>query len=189
MNREGQADGWCAALYRALAAKLLLYGRALGLDHAEAEDVLHEVFAGLLALPEEPARPEHYLLRAVRNRALNHRRSFLRRLVREFEAVRWFEAGPEESPAERAAMRCLADLPPEQREVIVLKVWHERTFEEIGELLGLSPNTAAGRYRYGLQKLRVCLGQAGNPEAYEELDRSLGGKAGFLDAPPALRGA
>jgi RNA polymerase sigma-70 factor (ECF subfamily) len=54
-------------------------------------------------------------------------------------------------------MRCLAALPPEQREVIVLKFWHHHTFEEIGELLGLSPNTAAGRYRYGLQKIRHCL--------------------------------
>ena len=54
-------------------------------------------------------------------------------------------------------MRCLAELPVDQREVIVLKIWHRRTFEEIGDLLEISPNTAAGRYRYGLQKLKVRL--------------------------------
>ena len=32
--------GWCENLYRAKAADLLLYGRALGLSHSEAEDVL-----------------------------------------------------------------------------------------------------------------------------------------------------
>src|SRR2546422_4165046 len=47
---------------------------------------------------------------------------------------RWFERSPGETPQERAAMRCLAELPVEQREVIVLKIWHEYTFEEIGEL-------------------------------------------------------
>ena len=55
-------------------------------------------------------------------------------------------------------MRCLQKLPPDQREVIVLKIWHEHTFEEIGALLELSPNTVAGRYRYGMEKLRACLG-------------------------------
>jgi DNA-directed RNA polymerase specialized sigma24 family protein len=54
-------------------------------------------------------------------------------------------------------MHGLAALPAEQREVIVLKIWHEYTFEEIGELLEISPNTAAGRYRYGLQKLKTSL--------------------------------
>ena len=54
-------------------------------------------------------------------------------------------------------MRCLAELPVEQREAIVLKIWHRFTFEEIGGLLDISPNTAAGRYRYGLQKIKIQL--------------------------------
>ena len=54
-------------------------------------------------------------------------------------------------------MKCLEELPPDQREVIVLKIWHQYTFEAIGELLDVSPNTIAGRYRYGLQKLKAAL--------------------------------
>src|SRR2546422_5074556 len=96
---------------------------------------------------------------------------------------RWFERSPGETPQERAAMRCLAELPVEQREVIVLKIWHEYTFEEIGELLETSPNTVAGRYRYGLQKLRVCL----KGETYERVE-SLGDAVSFLDATPPVRG-
>lgn len=145
----------------------MLYGRALGLSHSEAEDVLQETFVALMQLRSEPDIPEHYCVRAFRNRALNYRRSLWRRLTREFESHRWFERSEEESPLEREAMRCLADLPMEQREVIVLKIWHEHTFEEIGDLLSISPNTAAGRYRYGLQKLKSCLKGA----AYESNER------------------
>jgi DNA-directed RNA polymerase specialized sigma24 family protein len=78
-------------------------------------------------------------------------------LTHELESQRWFEKSSSESPAERAAMEHLAGLPVEQREVIVLKVWNRYTFEEIGGLLDISPNTAAGRYRYGLQKIKFQL--------------------------------
>src|SRR5689334_24797260 len=99
---------------------------------------------------ELPSQPDHYCVRSFRNRALNYRRGLWRRLTRELESRRWFERAVGESPAERDAMRGLAALPGDQREVIVLKIWHEMTFEQIGELLPVSPNTAAGRYRYGL---------------------------------------
>jgi RNA polymerase sigma-70 factor, ECF subfamily len=156
VNGDSSA-GWCEALYQSKASELILYGRALGLSHAEAEDVLQETFVALMRRPGAPNEPEHYCVRTYRNRALNYRRSLWRRLVREFESQRWFERAPEETPQERAAMHCLAQLPQEQREVIVLKIWHEYTFEEIGRLLELSPNTAAGRYRYGLSKLKSAL--------------------------------
>jgi RNA polymerase sigma-70 factor (ECF subfamily) len=148
---------WCERVYAAKAAGLILYGRALGLSHGEAEDVLQETFLALMQRPSPPENPGHYCVRSYRNRALNHRRSLWRRLTRELESHRWFERSPEESPQERAAMRCLSTLPADQREVIVLKIWHACTFEEIGEMLDISPNTAAGRYRYGLRKLKVCL--------------------------------
>lgn len=173
---------WCERLYEAKGAGLVLYGRALGLSHAEAEDVLHETFIALLQRTAPPVNPEFYAVRAYRNRALNYRRSLWRRLAREFESVRWFERAEGESPRERAAMRCLTQLPPEQREVIVLKIWHGHTFEEIGTLLDLSPNTAAGRYRYGLQKLKVCL----EGKSYERFE-SVGEPFAILEATPAVR--
>lgn len=145
---------WFRNLYEARAAGLLLYGRALGLSHGEAEDVLQETFLVLMQKSDVPREPEHYCLRTFRNRALNYKRSLWRRLTRELESQRWFEQSSSESPAERAAMRCLATLPMEQREAVVLKVWNQYTFDEISGLLGISPNTAAGRYRYGLQKLK-----------------------------------
>jgi hypothetical protein len=72
-------------------------------------------------------------------------------------------------------------IPAAQREVIVLKFWHRRTFEEIGELLGISPNTAAGRYRYGMEKLRNSL----NHHDCERTERT-GAPDAIVDAPPAF---
>jgi RNA polymerase sigma-70 factor, ECF subfamily len=175
---------WCEALYEAKAADLILYGRALGLSHSEAEDVLQETFMALLQRVDPPAQPEHYCLRSFRNRAFNYRRSLWRRLTRELESRRWFERASSETPEERSAMRCLKDLPTEQREAIVLKIWHAYTFDEIGELLDISPNTAAGRYRYGLQKLRACL----KGEDYER-DESFGEAIAVMDTTPSLRQA
>jgi RNA polymerase sigma-70 factor (ECF subfamily) len=159
----------------------VLYGRALGLSHAEAEDVLQETFVALTQRSQQPELPEHYCLRSFRNRALNYRRSVWRRLTRELESRRWFERSPAESSAERRAMRALATLPRDQREVIVLKIWHKHTFDEIGDLLDISPNTAAGRYRYGLQKLRMLL----KGESHER-DERVGEVVVFMDAAPPL---
>ncbi len=173
--------GWCESLYRAKASELILYGRALGLSHGEAEDVVQETFVALMRRPQPPEQPEHYCVRSFRNRALNYRRSLWRRLTRELESRGGSNGRPAESPAERAAMRGLAALPQDQREVIVLKIWHEHTFEEIGELLDISPNTAAGRYRYGLQKLRPFL----KGPSYER-DERVGEAIAFVDAAPPL---
>jgi RNA polymerase sigma-70 factor (ECF subfamily) len=158
LNIESQTEAdWCERLYEAKAAQLLLYGRALGLSHSESEDVLQATFEALITLSERPERPVHYCLRSFRNRALNCRRSLWRRIAREFESRRWFEHSEEQTEREWVAMRCLARLPQEQREAIVLKIWYEYTFEEMGDLLSISPHTVAGRYRYGLRKLRSIL--------------------------------
>jgi len=87
-----------------------LYGRALGLSHGEAEDVLQDTFVALIKMERRPEEPGHYCMRAFRNRALNYRRSLWRRLTRELESQRWFESGPEAAEPEASAMRCLAGL-------------------------------------------------------------------------------
>ena len=173
--------GWCEALYHTRARELVLYGRALGLSHAEAEDVVQETFVQLMRRPEAPDNPDHYCIRSFRNRALNYRRSLWRRLTREWESQGWFEKAPEPNPLEEQAMAALAELPPEQREVIVLKIWHEYTFEEIGDLLEVLPNTVAGRYRYGLQKLRMSL----KGTSYERNER-IGNAVTLVGATPPL---
>jgi len=153
VNGDEHSD-WFEKFYDAKASGLILYGRALGLSHGEAEDALHETFLAVMRLREFPREAENYLVRSFRNRALNFKRSIWRRLTRELESHHWFERSPEEDPALEIVMCALSELPQQQREVIVLKIWNRFTFEEIGGLLEISPNTAAGRYRYGLQKIK-----------------------------------
>jgi len=182
-----EQSSWCQKLYDAKAAELILYGRALGLSHAEAEDVVHETFLALLRRPEAPERPEHYCVSAFRNRAFNYRRNLWRRLTRELESQAWFEPSAGADQDEAAATHALSALPVEQREVIVLKIWHDYTFEEIGELLGTSPNTIAARYRYGLQKVRASLkgDTHERPESLGDPLAGLGATAAFGRAPGA----
>lgn len=176
---------WCRELYQLKAPQLLLYGRALGLSHAESEDVLQDTFVALLKLEAKPENEIGYCLRAFRNRALTHRRGLLRRLKRELEARNWFETDPDRTAGEAGAMRCLQRLPVNQREAVVLKIWHQLTFEQIGQLQSVSPNTAAGRYRYAMEKLRACLNEINRHETHE-FHR---GPDATLDSAPAVAGA
>ena len=61
------------------------------------------------------------------------------------------EAEREES--HRAVWAALRSLPQEQAEVVVLKIWEGLTFSQIGDVLTISPNTAASRYQYAMTKL------------------------------------
>lgn len=195
LKQDCSQAGW-EALYKAKSAELVLYGRALGLSHSEAEDILQETFIALLGLCYDSMQAEHYCLRTFRNRALNYRRGLWRRLRREVEFARWFEPSRPACPKELEAMRSLENLPREQREVVVLKIWHHRTFEQIAALMGASPNTVSGRYRYAMQKLRRVLKGVDNEsrcgdtitflDAQETLAR---GPGPYLLAPAARRGA
>ena len=55
---------------------------------------------------------------------------------------------------------CIERLPPEQREVLLLRHEAELTFREIAELTGCSINTALGRMRYALLNLRKMMATA-----------------------------
>jgi RNA polymerase sigma-70 factor (ECF subfamily) len=59
----------------------------------------------------------------------------------------------EREETHRAIWMALRELPSQQAEVVVLKIWEEMTFAQIGELLDVSPHTAASRYQYAIRKL------------------------------------
>ncbi len=71
----------------------------------------------------------------------------------------WFTAPADVDAPEfaRALTDAMRSLPAEQREVVHLKLWEALSFQQIAELLGIPPNTAASRHRYGLAKLRTAL--------------------------------
>jgi len=125
------------------------------------EDVVQEAFIKLAGQSVLPARPVAWLYRAVRNGAISALRSSRRRQRHEASAAAaapvWFAPGESTLDLE-AVTTALAELPIEQREVIVARLWGEQTFEEIGELTGTSSSTAHRTYLTGLVALRERLG-------------------------------
>ncbi|WP_226895492.1 RNA polymerase sigma factor [Luteolibacter marinus] len=150
------------------AVAMFRHGMALLRNEASVRDVMQDVFLKLAAgrFPD-PDNERAYVLRMVHHAAIDRMR---RNKVRQDHA----SAAPEEifvksADPDREAFRqrleeALGQLPPEQREVVVLKLWEERTFDEISRICGIPLNTAASRYRYALDKLRGLL-----RPTYEEL--------------------
>lgn len=154
----GRSHEAVETLYHQLGPALLAYARSLLRDRALAEDAVHQVFLNLMAgratLPDEP-RP--YLFRAVRNTSLNSLRAASREAaVARAEPIFVARDGLEALVPDLES--ALAELPAEQREVVVLRIWGGLTLEAAAQVAGVSPNTAASRYRYGLSKLRERFG-------------------------------
>ncbi len=145
-------------LYRQHGPALLAYGASLLGDRAAAEDVLHQVFLEMLGKISMPDEPRPYLFRAVRNRALNSRRGTER--LTALDHHEWLVKTEATMQAAIAVEKAMRDLPDEQREVVVMKVWGEMTLEEIAKVLEIPVNTVSSRYRYALAKLRELLQRA-----------------------------
>jgi RNA polymerase sigma-70 factor (ECF subfamily) len=151
-------------LYDGHGAALLAYAVSLLDDPAASEDVVHQVFVKLLRnTPAIEGQPLHYLYRAVRDTALNHRRHQGRELAL-LQNGHWLASPPGMEETGLAVQAAVADLPAEQREIVMLRVWGQMTFEEAATVLDISPNTAASRYRYALAKLRERLQPIGKEQ-------------------------
>ena len=144
---------------QALFAFLLNFTR----DEDDTQDVLQEVFVKLARQPEllRAAREERaFLIRLAHNAAIDlmRRRSTRARHHERFgeEQVSSFAAtaDPDEAAFRAELFAALGELPSEQRAVVHLKLWEGLTFEQIAAVIEIPLNTAASRYRYGLDKLR-----------------------------------
>jgi RNA polymerase sigma-70 factor (ECF subfamily) len=139
---------------------------ALRLGSAEdAEDVLQETFCRLARTPLRwplIRNPRAFVFKVARNES---NRFLARRIGRQKveggnpdQLIRQPEVAMAQDPDPAAVLApALAELPGEQKEVILLKVFQGFTFKEIAGICDVSVNTAASRYRYGLEKLRARL--------------------------------
>lgn len=145
-----------------------LFGFVLHLTRSEADtrDLLQELFVRLARHPERFAgvRNERaFLLRLAHNLAVdlarrrNTRQRTVAALASECAGLFAAAADPDEAAFRAELELALGELPAEQRAVVHLKLWEGLTFEAIAELLEIPLNTAASRYRYGLDKLRTRL--------------------------------
>lgn len=150
-------------LYDRFGADLHAYALVLVRDSSRAQDIVQECFVGLMRsrdrLPDREGLAG-YVFRALRNEAYRQNSRWVRwwrdqHRAGEFRLLQRKAQEIEEEPLGLDDLnRALEELPTDQREVVFLKVWNRMTFPAIGELLEISPNTAASRYRYALLKLR-----------------------------------
>lgn len=147
-----------SAWFQAHVAALQLYARQW-LDHAQAEDAVHEAFVALLSQAREPDNARAWLFKVVRRRAIAQARSNWRRQRRQAQAVQsnMFESLADDLIDARAAEAALWQLPIEQREIVVLRIWAGLRFGDIAELTGSNLSTVFDRYGAALTALREKL--------------------------------
>jgi len=149
-------DPWHTWL-AASARRFLLFARDQTRSEADARDVLQEALVESWRRHGDAPPPDALVFATIRRRAIDLARRDQRRARRELVSPDWFSGGPE-TPGEDAELeRAVKDLPPNLREVVVLKTWSALTFQEIATTLGVPLNTAASRYRYAIERLRESL--------------------------------
>jgi len=158
--------------------RLILFARQQTRSSEDAEDIVQDALVKLVEKldvgefvgGQEAWMP--YLFTAIRRLAIDLGRRDDRRKRRE-DVVGgeseieqrevfhpWFESESSDDETRQLLEAGLKELPPKFAEVVIMKIWGDRTFAEIGEALEISQNTAASRYRYGLEALKKKLSSA-----------------------------
>jgi len=156
-------------------SKLLLFARQQTRSIADAEDVLQEALVKLAKKEAEgtfdggQAAWLPYLYTSIRRCAIDLGRKEDRRGKREEKSEKhkliqnggvndpWFESESADNESRTYLEEGLKKMPEKFASVITLKIWGELTFAQIGKKLNISQNTAASRYRYGLEALKKHL--------------------------------
>jgi RNA polymerase sigma-70 factor, ECF subfamily len=144
------------------APRLILFARQWVSCQADAEDVFHTAFVRFWRQRDRVRDPLPFLYTCVRTTAMNWRRQQGRRQKHERAAQPepLFASDPDrvsQAETNEALDAALGQLSDEQREVVVMRIWGELTFPQIGEVLSISASTADTRYRSGLKRLRIEL--------------------------------
>ena len=157
--------------------RLILFARQQSRSSEDAEDIVQDALvkltekidAGEFVGGQEAWMP--YLFTTIRRLSIDLGRRDDRRRREDYVGGEtdieqkesfhpWFESESSDDETRALLEAGLKELPPKFAEVVVMKVWGDRTFAEIGDALEISPNTAASRYRYGLEALKKKLSSA-----------------------------
>jgi RNA polymerase sigma-70 factor (ECF subfamily) len=154
-----------------------IFGYLLGMvrNREAANDLFQETFLRVISAMrrergsyERQGRWLAWVMRIARNSALDHlrRRKKWQDVDNDGEETFW-ERMPDDMPIADDRLRnieqarllevCIRNLPPEQREVVLLRHETDLTFREIADLTNVSINTALGRMRYALINLRKMM--------------------------------
>jgi len=154
-------------IYERYKHDLVTLATALLSDVSAAEDVVHDVFVSFIKSCGKfrlTGSLRGYLATCVANSARNKNRAIQKHRNLNAEKI---DADLPELPdpetcaisteEERRLLCALQQLPYEQREALILHIYSRMKFKTIAEHQDVSINTALGRYRYALDKLRLLL--------------------------------
>jgi len=154
-------------IYEKYEGFMLTLATALLNNRADAQDAVHDVFVSFAQSANRfrlTGSLKGYLARSVSNHVRDTIRSRHRRKTTSLDEAADLSTearGPDESAIlneqTRLLIEAMAQLPYEQREVIILRAHAGLKFKAIAKLQNESINTAQSRYRYGLDKLRSIL--------------------------------
>ena len=130
---------------------LALYARQWSF---QPEDALQEGLIELAKQDPEPIDSVAWLFKAVRFRAINLQRAEQRRGKHQLKAVEqqpdWFEPDMNQGMESDELQSVLNQLPQLDREILIARIWGERSFEEIASLVQSSTSTVHRRYQASL---------------------------------------
>ena len=148
-------------LFASLSNALVLYARQWC---RTPEDAVQEAFIDLANCASEPTYPKAWLYTTTRRKAQNiaraesRHRNHLEQLIQESGVDRageyWLEPNTQNGISVSEVLDGLESLQPDQREMIIAKVWGELTFEELAVLMNCSPASAHRRYVLALTELK-----------------------------------
>lgn len=156
--RAGEVGSF-SQLYLRHASALHFYVQSLTRDRDRADDILQNVFLRLLEIDPSSIRAnvKAYLYVMARNEVFQEARqaSRARQVPMLAEPARRDTVGDPDRA--EIVSRALDALPPEQREVVVLKTYGGHTLAEVASLTGSAPGTVTSRYKYAIEKLSSLL--------------------------------
>lgn len=126
----------------------------------DAEDIVQHAFVSLAGLSRRPDNPRAWLYRAAKNRAINAHKSSQRRQRRQQLVSKPAQISSSNScAAESSELRTfLVQLPEEQQQVVVARIWGQLTFDEIAKLQGSSKASIWRNYNSAVDTLRKIYG-------------------------------
>ena len=134
-------------------------------NQADTEDVFQNVFLKYMLYEGRFTDQEHekaWLLRVAINACKDYLKSFFRRAVVSFEALREMEA--EEQEDHREVLAAVLSLPVKYKDVIYLHYYEGYSAAEVGKILGKKENTVYSLLSRGRGMLKEMLGGDGIDE-------------------------
>lgn len=169
--RSGDREAF-SEIYETFVDVLFAYGRKITTDRELVKDSIHDLFLNLYKSNPQLHQPEYlefYLFRSLRNEIIHKIKKskqessitddgmFLFDL--KFNAEQDSLDGDSEEIRDRALAQILQSIDPQKRELLFLKFSTGLSYIEIGQLLGMNPDTAKKQVYRTLDLLRGRFGK------------------------------